>query len=106
MQGNGLKNRAKLVKAVRTLSQNFQPQINFRKGWNLYFRHRAYFGCAAFGDDFCATRCFDWLTFFSTSAILSVSKSAGSTRPHSSSAFSPFSASRSPPPPLPLPPPP
>src|SRR5580658_1290800 len=95
MQGNGLKDGAEFVVAVAALAQNIQAQIDFRERWNADFAHAAYWGLASCGTDFCATRCLVCPTFFSSSAILSLSMSAGSERRHSVSDFSHSAAASS-----------
>src|ERR1700688_2564997 len=87
-QRDRLKNRAQLVIAVRTFPQNVESQIYFCKRWNAYFAHAPYCGLVSCAEDFCATRCFICESFFSSSAILSVSTSAGRECFHSTSDFS------------------
>src|SRR5580698_283489 len=95
MQRNGLKYGTKFVVAVRTLPKNIEAQIDFGKRGDADFAHAVYCGFASCGEDFCATRCFTWESFFSISAILSFSTSAGSERCHSVSDFSHSMAARS-----------
>src|ERR1700722_830014 len=103
MQGDGLKDGAELVITVGALAEDVQAQIDFRECWDADFAHADYSTCparfywclASCGTDFCATRCLVWPTFLSSSAILSVSMSAGSERRHSESDFSHSAAASS-----------
>jgi len=77
MKRNALKNCPELVVSIRTFSKDIEAQVDFGKREDANFAHAAYWGFASCGEDFCATRCFTWESFFSISAILSFSMSAG-----------------------------
>src|SRR5260370_28826189 len=77
MQPDGLKNSAQLMVAVGALSQHFQTQVDLGVRRNSNCWHSRTQGLASAGGVFCATRCLFWLRFFSTSATLSSSMSAG-----------------------------
>src|ERR1700722_2111106 len=95
VQRNALKNCAEFMVAVRRFSEDIEAQVDFGKRGNANFAHAVYWGFASCGEDFCATRCFTWESFFSISAILSFSMSAGSERCHSVRDFSHSIAARS-----------
>src|ERR1700722_2654791 len=88
MQPNSLKNSAQFVVAVGALSQHFQTQVDLGVRRNTDCWHSMTQGLASAGGVFCATRCLYWLSFFSTSATLSSSRSAGKERCHSLRDFS------------------
>src|SRR6202795_4061539 len=88
MQGYGLKNGAEFVVAVGALSQHFQTQVDLAVRRDTDCSHSMTQGLASEAGVFCATRCLYWLSFFSTSATLSSSRSAGKERCHSFRAFS------------------
>src|SRR6202040_1094216 len=95
VQGDGLKKGAPIVIAIGAFAENVQPQIDLRERWDADLAHAAYWCLASCGTDFCATRCLVWPTFLSSSAILSVSTSAGSERRHSDNDFSHSAAANS-----------
>src|SRR5580704_1269009 len=88
MQGYCLKDRTQFVVAVGALSQHFQTQVHLGVRRNSDCSHSLTQGLASAGGVFCATRCLFWLSFFSTSATLSSSRSAGKERCHSLRDFS------------------
>src|SRR5256885_12922200 len=64
--------------------------VDFCESGNAHFGHALNYGFASLVVDFCATRCFDREIFFSSSATLSVSMSAGSrSEEHTSELQSP-----------------
>src|SRR5260221_1352968 len=95
MQRHGLKYGAEFVVAVGALSQHFQTQVDLGVRRNSDCSHLRTQGLASAGGVFCATRCLFWLSFFSTSATLSSSRSAGKERCHSLIDFSHSATARS-----------
>src|SRR5229473_3496789 len=96
MQRNSLKNSSQFVKSIGAFAEDIQAEVDFCKRGNTDFGHALDYGFASLVVDFCATRCFDCESFFSSSATLSLSMSAGSERRHSASDFSHSAAARSP----------
>src|SRR5580692_2980600 len=88
MQPYGLKNGAQFMVTVGALSQHLQTQVHLGVRRNTDCSHSLTQGLASAGGVFCATRCLYWLSFFSTSATLSSSRSAGKERCHSLRDFS------------------
>jgi hypothetical protein len=95
VQRDGLKDGAQFVKPVGAFSEDIQAEIDFGERGNTDFGHALDYGLASLAVDFCATRCFDCESFFSSSATLSVSRSAGRERRHSARDFSHSAAAKS-----------
>src|SRR5207249_5399261 len=85
---DSLKNGPQFVKSIRAFAEDIQAKVDFCESGNAHFGHARNYGLASLVVDFCATRCFDREIFFSSSATLSVSMSAGSERRHSTRNFS------------------
>src|SRR5260370_4878657 len=94
-QRNSLKNGAQFMKSIGAFSEDVQAEINFCERGNADFRHALNYGFATLVADFCATRCLDCESFFSSSATLPASMSAGSERRHSPRDFSHSAAASS-----------